>query len=174
MDSRFQTSTGKLMLLVVVAAGELALFRQVWQVREMLLLPPITMLFLAINLGLFYLLVRPRALKTRILGMIWSGVAASFVIGGYLAISDYVQGIRGRDPALLGRMMQSGLEYCVTTLEDRNPWEAATLQRLLAYVSAIEFALLDVVGWVMIWYGGHLESWLRGRWRASRAGGCDS
>jgi hypothetical protein len=49
------------MSLVIVAALELALFQEVWFI---LLFPPVTMAFLALNLGIFFLAVRPKLLSS--------------------------------------------------------------------------------------------------------------
>ena len=70
----FQTSTGKLMLVVIVAAFELALFQDVWLI---LVMPPFTIVTLTLNFGLWFLLVRPRWMETRIIGLQLGGVMAA-------------------------------------------------------------------------------------------------
>jgi hypothetical protein len=70
------------MALIIVAALELALFQEVWFI---VLFPPFTMAVLALNLGIFFLAIRPKLLKTRIQGMLLASVAASLamsVFGG--------------------------------------------------------------------------------------------
>src|SRR6516162_800081 len=74
MRISLQTSTGRLMLVVIVTALELTLFEGVWQI---LVIPPITIATLALNFGLWFLVLRPRWMETRIIGMLLGGIAAT-------------------------------------------------------------------------------------------------
>ena len=57
-----RSPSAALMRLIVLVALELVLFQDV--LSEIVLFPPITMIVLAFNLGLFFLVVRPRSLET--------------------------------------------------------------------------------------------------------------
>ncbi len=83
MRFSFQTSTGKLMLLVIVTALELVLFQDVWWI---LVIPSITIVTLALNLGLWFVLLRRRWMETRIIGMLLGGVAAALGIVLYMSL----------------------------------------------------------------------------------------
>jgi hypothetical protein len=76
-------STGALMRVIVPIALELALVREVWRI---VLIPPVTIGLLAINLGLFFMLVRPRSWQTWILGMLLGGFVGMLVSGFFLAL----------------------------------------------------------------------------------------
>ena len=102
MVSRFQTSTGAIMVLVVVVAIELVMFQGV---LEIVLSPSIAPVLLAFNLGLYYLLARPPKLKTRIVGMIWGGIAASVAFAAYKSLGNPA-GTNG--PGLLGWLLERG------------------------------------------------------------------
>jgi hypothetical protein len=163
MGARFQTSTGKLMLLVAVVALEMWLLTEVWDVLEIVLIPPYTMMFLALNLGVFFLAVRPLALKDRILGMIWGGVAASCAMA--LTLGYDVQGPQA--PAQLWRLTEGALTRWVTSLDNQN----GVLHWLSTHVIWLEYALLDTLGVIMIWSAGRVEAWLRARRTGSQAPG---
>src|SRR5271156_1641727 len=109
MGSRYQTSTGAIMLLVVVVALEMVMFQAAW---EIVFIPSITMVFLAFNLGLFFLLVRPRFLETRIIGMIWGGIAAFFAMGGYFWLGNSTPEMLGP----LGRLIEGASKSWATSL----------------------------------------------------------
>ena len=67
--------TGAIMRVIIPLSLELVLFNEVWY---LVLMPPITLVVLVCNLGLFFVLVRPKSWETRILGMMLGGVAAVF------------------------------------------------------------------------------------------------
>jgi hypothetical protein len=167
MGSRFQTSTGKLMLLVAVVALEMWLLTEVWEVLEIVLFPPFTMICLALNLGVFFLAVRPLAMETRILGMIWGGVAASCAMA--LTLGTYVPGPRGPGP--LGRLMEGALTSWEISLDNQNGAEATVVHWLRTRVIGLEYALLDALAVIMIWSAGRVEAWLRARRTRARAAG---
>ena len=163
MGSRFQTSTGAIMLLVVVIALEMVLFQEV---LGLVLFPPITMIFVAMNLGLFYLLARPRNLETRIIGMIWGGVAAFFGLVAYQALS-HLRG--GGGVGVLETFLEDTLKSLRMSLKDQNGRGAMTLQWLGAYAHWLEFAMLDALGVLLIWFGGRAQRRLGTRWARSQA-----
>src|SRR5262249_44557434 len=76
-------STGALMRVIVPIALELALIREVWRI---VLIPPVTIGLLAINLGLFFVLVRPRSWQTWIRGMLLGGVVGMLVSALFLTL----------------------------------------------------------------------------------------
>jgi hypothetical protein len=163
MGSRFQTSTGAIMLLVVVVALEMVLFREIWVI---VFFPPITMIFLAMNLGLFYLLAHPRNLETRIIGMIWGGVAAFLGIVTYQALSP-VHG--GGGLGLLEPLLEGTFLSWAISVTDLNSPGAMTLFWLSTHAHWIEFALLDALGVVVIWLGGGMQKRLGRRWLQAEA-----
>ncbi len=85
------------MWLIVVAALELAFFQEFRFVRFMLLIPPITMAILSLNLGFLFLVIRPRRLEPRIVGILLSGVAA--VIMTVLGLDPLQSRLLQRSPA---------------------------------------------------------------------------
>jgi hypothetical protein len=153
------------MLLVVVAAGELAIFQDVW---EIIVIPPITMSILALNLGFGFLVLRPRTLERRVIGMMCSGIATSFAMIAYLAMSFDRVPLRG-GAGFFGRFIQGALSGSARFLRVQNGALDEALQWLSTHVSWLEFALLDAVGVGLLWYGGRLETWLRRRWPRPRA-----
>jgi hypothetical protein len=163
MGSRFQTSTGAIMLLVVVVALEMVLFREIWVI---VLFPPITMIFLAMNLGLFYLLARPRNLETRIIGMIWGGVAAFLGIVEYQALS-HVNG--GGGLGVLEPLLEGTFKSWAMSVKGQNAPGAISLRWLSTHAHWLEFAMLDALGVVVIWLGGRAQKRLGARWVRAEA-----
>jgi hypothetical protein len=161
---RFQTSTAAIMLLVAVVALELVMFQGVWR---FVVAPPNTMLFLAFNLGLFFMLVRPRSLETWILGMIWGGVAASFGMVAYGLTVDPALGPAG----VLARVAKPILETWANSLSTQRTGLAGILRFLVTHVIWFESVLLDLLGITVIAAGGSLENSLRGRLARARAPG---
>ena len=162
-------STAALMRVIVPIALELVFFQGVWAI---VLIPPFTILVLALNLGLFFVLVRPRVWETRIIGMLLGGVVAVFVLAGYYLVGDVT---RFGLPGLLGRALQSFLMSSMDSLADRaGDLALATLRMTLALaaelriMTAIEGILLDLVGIAVIWAGGWLENRWRVRWGQRR------
>ncbi len=158
MGSRYQTSTAAIMLLVAAVAIELVMIRETWR---FVLFPPITMLFIAVNLGLFFLLLRPRSLETRILGMIWGAVAAS------VAMKLYDLTFEGPEGAL-ARVARVILESWADSLSARNAGLAANLRYVCTQLIWWEPAFLELHGIAVIGAGGWLENWLRGRLARAR------
>jgi hypothetical protein len=164
MSSHFQTSTGAIMLLVIVVALELVMFQDVW---EIVLAPPITMVFLALNLGLVYLVARPRSWRTRILGMIWGGLAAFVGFSGYYALTE--AGGPGGPSSVVVLSLESAFKSWEASLQDQKGPAAMTLRLLSAHAIWLEFAVLYVLGIGMIWFGGRVQDSLRTRWMPGRA-----
>jgi len=164
MGSRYQTSTSAIMLLVVVIALEMVMFQGAW---EIVLIPSITMVFLAFNLGLFFLLVRPRSLKTRIIGMIWGGIAACFAMGGYFWLGNSPPEMLGP----LGRLMEGASKSWATSLPHQQGGLATILRLLSNQASWFESAVLDLLGVAVIWAGGWFQNGLHRRRARARASG---
>jgi hypothetical protein len=154
-------STAALMRVIVPIALELVLFQDAaWVI---VLVPPFTVLILALNLGLFFVLVRPRSWETRIIGMLLGGLVAVFVLTGDYLILDVM---RSGPPGLLGSGLQSLLMSCADSLLD-PAGELASVLRFAAslmIVIVIEGILLDLIGIALIGVGGWLEHRCRVRW----------
>ncbi len=146
-----QTSTAALMWLIVLVAFELVLFQEVWFI---VLVPPITIGVLAINLGFLFLMVRPKLLETRIIGMLLGGVAASFV-----TVAGMVAGT-----GILNDLRNALVNWAASPLE--NQGLTVKFVRFVAEnLVVVGYALLDLLGVAVIWAGGRLEN----RWRRRRA-----
>jgi hypothetical protein len=78
MRSSKQISMAAIMWLAVAAALELALFEEFRFVRFMLLILPIMMTVLSLNLGILFILIRPRLFESRIAGMLLGGPCRPF------------------------------------------------------------------------------------------------
>jgi hypothetical protein len=152
-------STAALMRVIVPIALELVLFQDAaWVI---VLVPPFTVLILALNLGLFFVLVRPQVWETRIIGMLLGGLVAVFVItGNYLIIDIW----RSGPPGLLGRGLQSLLMSCADSLRDPTGELASVLRLAVRHMTVTEGIVLDLVGIAVIWAGGWLEDRCRLRW----------
>ena len=150
MRTAKQTSTAALMSFVVLAALELALFQEVWFI---VLSPPVTMAVLGLNLGIFFLAVRPKLLKTRILGMLLGGLAACFAT----ALATLGSGETPVDSVMPYRNVL--IDWASTRPIDQG-LTVSVLRFLIAHSIAIEFILLDLLGLAMIFWGG----WVEHRW----------
>jgi len=174
MRSGLKVSIGSLMLFIILVALQLVLFQDVWQI---LVIPPITIVVLALNLGLFFLLVRPPALEPRIIGMLLGGVAACFATAWYLFQGERWRWAtpfrRGRmgPTGQIGKLVDDALVSWLTSLPDQQSLTATLLILILDNINIIEFVLLDLLGVALIWAGGWLESRLRGRWVKARVPG---
>jgi hypothetical protein len=156
-------TTGALMRVVVPLALELVFFRGVWHI---VLVPPMTMGVLAINLGLFFVMVRPRSWEPRIIGMLLAGSVAVFVTAGDYLIGDPM---RSGPPGLLGRVLQLFLMNCAESLADPAGELASVLYLAGRHLIEIEGVLLDLLGLAVIGAGGRLENRCRLRWARARA-----
>jgi hypothetical protein len=145
MTSSSKMSLGALMRLIVLVALELALFQDVW---FLVIIPPITMAVLAINLGLFFVLARPRSWETRIIGMLLGSVWAIVAIVVYYLTSPGLPGPLGR-----------ALQYSLINWAGTGP--AAGLLLAGQRATVIEGALLDLLGIAMIGACGAWENWAR-------------
>ncbi len=155
-------STAALMRVIVPIALELVLFQDAWGI---LLFPPFTMMVLALNLGLFFVLVRPRAWETRIMGMLLGGIGAVFLITADYLVAVWMQ---SRPPGLLGSGLQSVLMSCLDSLGDPAGDLASVLHLVVRHMTVIEAILLDLLGLAVIWAGGRLEHRCRARWGQRR------
>jgi hypothetical protein len=175
MQSGFKISIGSIMLFIIVVALQLVLFQGVWWI---VMAPPITILVLTLNLGLFFLLVRPPALEPRIVGMLLGGLAA-FLIIMMLFLSEG-QNVPRPTPfrrwrmgpaGPIGKLVDNALVSWLTRLPDQQSPTATVLWFILVNLNLIESVLLDLLGLALIWAGGWVESRLRCRWVRPRAPG---
>ncbi len=106
VSSSFQTSTAKLMLLVVLTAVELVLFQDVWFI---VVVPPVTAMMVGLNLGLWFVLLRPRWMETRIIGMLTGSLAATMgnLLYLWLGYSEIRIGRRVQRMGPIGRSWRS-------------------------------------------------------------------
>lgn len=154
-------STGALMKVIVPIALELVLFQEVWQI---VLIPPVTLVFLTLNLGLFFVLVRPGPWETRIVGMLLGGILATFVLLGYYMMSGFQRDFVG----ILGSM-RKGLEDWQQSLSNPKGDFAGVLQLIRVHMTEIEGVVVVIIGVALIWACGRLDEWSRVRW-AGRQG----
>jgi hypothetical protein len=165
VGSSLQTSTGKLMLLVVLIAFELVFFQDAWFI---VMIPPCTATTLALNLGLWFVLLRPRWMETRIIGMLLGGVAAAAGSALYLWLGfREVLSVAGyRQVGPIGDLLIT----TATTWGQFLPQQGATPAMLLRGVAngalIIECALLDLFSMVILWAAGSLECRLRRRFQS--------
>ncbi len=150
MPSAIKISIGALMTWILLLALEMVFFQGVWLI---VLIPPMTMAALALNLGLFFLLVRPPALETRIIGVLLGAIVAAFVTTLPLTPK--------------GVELAQDLQVIVVNWISSQPDQEALAVRVLRVLSEnkfwIAFALLDLIGVAVVWAGGWLENWVRGR-----------
>jgi hypothetical protein len=151
MGTGNKISTAVLMWFIALVAIELAAFHGVWFI---ILAPPITMAVLTINLGVFFLMVRPKLLEARIIGMMLGGLVACFAT------------VLGVIPEPLGMFdhLQNVLYTGASSLPDPQGVIARSLRSLGRNFYIFYFAVLDVLGVAIIWAGG----WLGNRWRRRR------
>jgi hypothetical protein len=162
MNSSFQTSIGKVMLLVVLIAVELVFFAGVW---FLVVIPWITTAALAINLGMLFLLIRPRGLETRIIGMLLGSVAASVGMLFYFFSAPRSVWFPGR--GLIGIWLGTDAANFVTALADQESGLARLLRFVSAHATLIEWVFLDLCAIAFIWAAGAVECRLRRRGKPS-------
>jgi hypothetical protein len=175
MRSGLKVSIGSLMLFIILVALQLVLFQGVWWI---LVSSPITIMVLTLNLGMFFVLVRPPALEPRIIGMLLGGLLAFVTLG--MTLSSHGQSMRwatlGRRRRVgpmpmgpIGKLVDDALVSWLTSLPDQQSPTATILGFIIFNINIIECILLDLIGVALIWAGGWLESWLRSRWFSVRA-----
>jgi hypothetical protein len=175
MRASKQMSMAAIMWLVLVAALESAFFLEFRFVRFMLLIPPITMAILSLNLGFLFLVIRPRRLEPRIVGMLLGGVAAVFgtVLGldplqsrllerspSYAILFAPVLGLNRMSAPIIENVRNSLLNWTFG-LSDQQGVTATVVRFISVEIWVIVAVLFDMLGTVMIWAGGSLEN----RWR---------
>ena len=171
MPSDFKVSIGSLMLFIILVALQLVLFEGVW---EILVSSPITIMVLTLNLAMFSLLVRPPALEPRIIGMLLGGLVACVTLMMMMLISSDGQRTRcnpgrtenGRGATANGadreaRHRRTG-SLAIESTGPQSP-TAMILGFIILNINVIEYVLLDLIGLVLIWAGGSIESRLRRR-----------
>lgn len=168
MPSGFRVSIGSVMLFIVLVAIQLVFFQGIWRI---LLAPPFTIIVLTLNVGLCFMVVRPRALEPRVAGMLLGGLVASLAILTMIFYSvPYRRGRLG--PAgQVGKLVDDTLFPWLTSLPDQQSTMAKVLGFIIANIFIIEFVMLDVLGVALIWAGGWIESRLRDRRVRARAPG---
>jgi hypothetical protein len=173
-------STGALMRLMVLIALELVLFQGVWPI---VWVPPITMMIVTLNLGLYLVVIRPRHLNTAAVGMMIAGLVAVLLVAAYSAVQFWVRWPPGTAGAgvwfprpgfprrgwfsqsisvgFIGRLLLDALAPFLS--EPPNTQSAVELVVLAVsrWVPFMESVLLDLAGLVVILVGGRLGR----RWR---------
>jgi hypothetical protein len=140
------------MAVIVVIAFEMSLFQEVWFI---VLSPFVTMALLAINLGFVFLMLRPPALESRIVGML---------LGSAVALFATAFGLSQKTVMILDHI-QNGLVNRASALPDQQGLTFRFFRLVANYLVVSYFALLDLLGVALFWAGGLLES----RWRSHRA-----
>jgi hypothetical protein len=166
MSSSFQTSTGKLMLLVVLTAVEMVLFQDAWFI---VVFPPVTAMTFALNLGMWFLLLRPRWMETRIIGMLLGSFVA---VGGnllylWLGFTEVRIARRVQSTGPIGALLAFTATDWSTSLSDQGGALATLLRFVSEGATLIEYAVLDLCSLAVIWAAGSLENHLRARRQAS-------
>ncbi len=146
------------MRVIVPLALELVLFNEVW---FLVLMPPVTLVVLACNLGLFFVLVRPKSWESRIVGMMLGGVAAVFAAGAYYLLSYRLGSFRVDQIGVLGNLARSGLGSWRASLANPAGDLATVLLLISRHMTEIEGVLLVILGVAIIWAGGRLDEWCR-------------
>jgi hypothetical protein len=158
----FQTSTGKLMLLVIVIAVEMVLFQDVWFI---VVVPPVTVMTLGRNLGLWFVLLRPRWMETRIIGMLLGSVGAHVGVSLYLLLGltqvRKARWVQGMGP--IGALLSTTAADWGASLSNQSGDLAMILRFISQRATVIEFAVLDLGSLVLIWACGNLDSHIRHR-----------
>ena len=169
MRHSYQTTTGKLMLVVIVVALELVLFQDVWQI---LVIAPVAIATITLNLGFWFLVLRPHWMETRIIGMQLCGVAAAIASAVYMLESGEVLSSVGyQRVGPLGALLINITTAWAQSLKDPSATPAILLNRVANGATIIEFMALDFCGMVLIWGAGFLENQLRRRWQSAGAAG---
>ncbi len=154
-------STGALMRAIIPIALQLVLFEGVWW---MILMPPVALAVLTCNLGLLFMSVRPRSWETRIVGMMLGGTAAAIASALFYVLGDFLN----RSTTVLGTLVRDGLGNWASSLTDQSGGLATVLYLLIMYVTQIEAGVVVILGVAVIWAGGSLDHWCRGRWARYR------
>lgn len=162
MSNPIQTSTGKLMLLIVLTAVELALFQDVWSI---VVIPPVTAMTLGLNLGLWFVLLRPRWMEPRIIGMLVGSLAALAGISFYLWWGwTEVRTARRIDwMGPIGAWVATTAAAWSSSVPDQRGNLAAFFDFISRSATWIEFAVLDLCCLAVIWTAGSLDCRLRRR-----------
>jgi hypothetical protein len=142
-------SVGAIMLVIVPIALQIVLLEGAWAI---VLIPPVTIGLLTINLGLFFVLVRPRSWQPRIIGMMIGGVAASLASALFLAWE-----FRSGPPGAIGWYVRSWLEGWSVALADPGGGTASLLRTIGHNTLVIEAGMADLLGAAMIWVSGSLD-----------------
>jgi hypothetical protein len=173
-------STGALMRLMVLIALELVLFQGVWYI---VWLPPITMMIVTLNLGLYLVVIRPRHLNSTAVGMMIAGLIAVLLVAAYSAVQFQVPWPPGSAGAgvwfprprlprrawffrfvsvgVIGRLLFAFFALFLSEPPDAQSAVESVVLAVSLWVPFIESLLLDLVGLVLILLGGRLGR----RWR---------
>src|SRR4051794_25596531 len=144
MKSAIALNTRELMRLVVLAAGNLILYKGVGSI---LIYAPVAIAAIVLNLGLFCTFVRPRSLNRGLIVSMLAGVFAAMAAAAYLAETRF-------EPRIAGAI----LDALPPPLYDSLPPSA----RSATGVWYLDFAILDAIGLVAMLFFGWL-AWPRRR-----------
>jgi hypothetical protein len=168
-------STGALMRLIVLIALELVLFQGVWSI---VWVPRITMMVVALNLGLYLVLIRPRHLNTAAVGMMVAALVAVLVATAYAAVRFQVHWppvipwgrrwfFESVSVGVFGRRLLDFLSSLLSVPPDTTSEFELMILKLGRWVPLIESVLLDLIGLTVILAGGRFG----GRWHRRRQRG---
>jgi hypothetical protein len=181
-------STGALMRLIILIALQLVLFQGVW---SLVLDPRITMMVVALNLGLYLVVIRPRHLNTPAVGMMIAALIAVLAVAAYSAVRfrvpwpPVVPGARRWvfnfsvvfvSVGVLGRLFLDFLSGLLSVPPDTKSAGELMVLQLGRWVPLIESVLLDLVGLTVILagarYGGRSLAaiWHQGEFLAAPSG----
>lgn len=162
-------STGALMRWIVLVALQLVLFQGVWSI---VLIPPITMMVVALNLGLYLVLIRPRHLNRSAVGMMIAALMAVLAATAYSAIEFQVPWpppiigaprwtIEYVRVGVLGHPLLDLLSCFLSVPPNTTSALELMILRLARWVPLVESVLLDLIGLGVMLAGVRYG----GRWR---------
>jgi hypothetical protein len=152
MPSLPRISIARLMAFIALFAIELALLQGLLFI---VLLPPITMAFVSLNLGLFYILRwLPRSMEARIFGMLSGGMISVFILVGYYLGSR----VKGPPLGIAGAAISDFLSNLAASRSDPSAPATTVLRFAARSVPSVEILLLDLLGLAMIWAGAWIHS----------------
>jgi hypothetical protein len=157
------------MLLVVLSALELVLFQDVWFI---VVFPPIAAITIGMNIGLWFVLIRPRWMETRIIGMLVGSLVAALGAGLYLwlGFTDVRIGRRVQAAGPIGASLAITAAAWASSVRDQSGSGAMILRTISETATLIEYAVLVLLCIAIIWGFGSLESQIRKRWRTAAGG----
>jgi hypothetical protein len=153
MRDGLKLSIGALMGFIALLALELALFQRL---LFLIMMPPITMALISLNLAVLYAFRwLPRALSSRIGGLLSGGLISIFVLVGYYVITAAAPNI---NLGIVGRELGAYFNNLAASRSDPAGALATALRGVAQWAHMAEFILLDLVGLSIIWFGGWLDA----------------